>query len=127
MAKGIVRKIDELGRVVVPIEIRRTTGIDVLMLTDLTINNGVLQLTRGNGRRIDELGRYVIPKEIRRRNGWDTGQEMEVYAENGAICIKKRGCEWCDETEDLIVINGHHLCISCTAAVTAAIANALEV
>lgn len=117
MANGIVRKIDELGRVVIPIEIRRSTGIDVLVLTDLTINNGVLHLTKGNGRHIDELGRYVIPKEIRRRNSWETGQEMEVYSENGEICIKKRGCDWCDETENLKVIKGHALCRECRMAV----------
>jgi len=28
-ATGIVRKVDELGRVVIPIELRRTLGIDV--------------------------------------------------------------------------------------------------
>ena len=28
-ATGIVRKVDELGRIVLPIELRRTLGIDV--------------------------------------------------------------------------------------------------
>lgn len=28
-ATGIVRKVDELGRVVVPVELRRTLGIDI--------------------------------------------------------------------------------------------------
>ena len=28
-ATGIVRKVDELGRVVLPIELRRTFGIDI--------------------------------------------------------------------------------------------------
>lgn len=28
-ATGIVRKVDELGRIVIPIELRRTMGIDI--------------------------------------------------------------------------------------------------
>jgi transcriptional pleiotropic regulator of transition state genes len=118
---GITRKIDELGRVCIPIEIRRSTGIDVLVHTDLFIDNGVLRLCKGNGRGIDELGRFTIPKEIRRRYGWETGQEMEVFAELGYLCIKKVGCDWCDETEDLKDIKGHMLCRKCRMAVVDAV------
>ena len=118
---GIIRKIDELGRVTIPIEIRRSTGIDTSVRTNMCVDNGVLCLTKGNGRGIDELGRYTIPKEIRRRYGWEIGQGMEVYEECGHICIKKRGCDWCEETEDLIEINGHKLCRKCRMAVVDAV------
>lgn len=117
MAHGIVRKIDELGRVVIPIEIRRTTGIDVLVHTDLFIENGVIRLAKGNGRVIDKLGRYCIPKEIRRRYGWNIGQEMEIFEDCGNICIKKVGCEWCGCTEDLHEVKGHCICKECALAV----------
>lgn len=118
MSKGIVRKIDELGRVVIPIEIRRTTGIDISAHTDLFIENGIIRLSKGYGRGIDELGRYCIPKEIRRRHGWGIGQEMEIFEDSGNICIKKVGCEWCDNTEDLHEVKGHCICKDCALAVT---------
>lgn len=126
MARGIIRKLDELGRITIPIEIRRATGIDVLVSMDLYIENGVIRLAKGRGRSMDELGRYTVPMEIRKRCGWKTGQELEVYFDVEEIFISKPGCEWCDETNDLIVINGHHLCISCTAAVTAAAVKVME-
>ncbi len=110
MANGIIRKLDELGRITIPIEMRKATGIEVTMNLDLAIKDGVILLTKGSGRHIDELGRYVIPMEIRRANGWETGQGLEVYVEDGAICIRKPGCEWCSRTDNLVEIDGHCLC-----------------
>lgn len=118
---GIIRKIDELGRVTIPIEIRRLTGIDASVCTDLYIKNGAIRLSKGNGRALDKPGRYTIPKEIRLRYGWETGQEMEVYAESECICIKKKGCDWCEEAENLIEVNGHHICKKCALAVADAL------
>ncbi|HHV13239.1 MAG TPA: hypothetical protein GXX75_23485 [Clostridiales bacterium] len=117
MTNGIIRKLDELGRICPPKEIRQATGLNTNMNLDLEIKDRVLRLTKGSGRHIDELGRYVIPKEIRRVNGWDTGQELEVYAEDGAICIRKPGCEWCTETENLVEVNNHTLCWECAGKV----------
>ncbi|NLZ38000.1 MAG: AbrB/MazE/SpoVT family DNA-binding domain-containing protein [Firmicutes bacterium] len=36
---GIVRKVDELGRVVIPIELRRTLGIDVRDSLEIYVDN----------------------------------------------------------------------------------------
>ncbi|HPU02156.1 MAG: AbrB/MazE/SpoVT family DNA-binding domain-containing protein [Firmicutes bacterium] len=36
---GIVRKVDELGRVVIPIELRRTLGIDVKDALEIYVDN----------------------------------------------------------------------------------------
>lgn len=36
---GIVRKVDELGRVVIPIELRRTLGIDVKDSLEIYVDN----------------------------------------------------------------------------------------
>lgn len=121
MAKGIVRKLDELGRITIPIEIRRATGIDVLVPIDLTIENGVLHLRKGSGRRIDELGRYTIPKELRSRYNWETGSELEIFTHTDTVCFRKRGCDWCDNTEDLIDVKGRKLCRSCGEAVRVAL------
>jgi len=38
-ATGIVRKIDELGRIVIPIELRRTLGIDVKDPLEIYVDN----------------------------------------------------------------------------------------
>lgn len=117
MAKGIMRKLDELGRITLPIEMRKATGLNAIMNLDLTIKSGIIYLTKGQGRHMDELGRYTIPKEIRRVNEWNPGQELEIYVEDGAICIRKPGCEWCPETDCLIEVKGHTLCCECAGAV----------
>ena len=36
---GVVRKVDELGRIVIPIELRRTMGIDVKDALEIYIDN----------------------------------------------------------------------------------------
>lgn len=97
---GIVRPLDQFGRVTIPIEIRNLADLCLVPL-DLSIESGIIVLRKGSGRQMDDKGRYVIPAEIRRINGWATGQKLEIYAENGAICIKKLGCEWCNETENV--------------------------
>lgn len=110
---GIIKRIDTLGRITIPIEIRRITGL-TNVLVDLSIESGVIVLRKGSGRPIDTLGRYLIPIDIRRINGWVKGQELTIYAEGNAICIKKPGCEWCSETENLAeIVDGedtHLLC-----------------
>lgn len=113
MAKGIVRRIDELGRITVPIEHRRASGIDVLVPLDLSLNDNTIRLIPGKGRRMDELGRYTIPKEIRDINRWAEREVLEIYVEDGAICIRKYGCEWCPETQNLTEIDNHILCPHC--------------
>ena len=117
MAKGIIRKIDEQGRVVIPIEIRRAAGAMDRERFNLYFEDGVIHLSKGQGRRLDELGRYTIPKELRRVNGWETEQPMDVFLEGDEICIRKFGCEWCEETEDLIEVDGHKLCRKCAEKV----------
>ena len=36
---GVVRKVDELGRIVIPIELRRTMGIDVKDAMEIYVDN----------------------------------------------------------------------------------------
>lgn len=110
MNKGIVRKMDHLGRITIPIEFRRAAGIDAMTPLDLFVEGNVIRLNKGKGRRLDELGRYTIPMEIRRSNGWGEGQALDVYVEFGEIRIGKIGCDWCDNTDDLIEVDDHRLC-----------------
>lgn len=120
MARGIIRKLDELGRITIPIEIRKITGIDTSVHTDLIIDNGVLRLRRGKGRCIDEVGRYTIPMEIRKIREWETGQELEIYADGDEICIGKDGCIVCGATEQLLTVEKIHICRLCATKVISA-------
>jgi transcriptional pleiotropic regulator of transition state genes len=126
MENGIVRKIDELGRITIPIEIRRTADVMNREKLNLSIINGVMRFSKANGevahsRGLDDLGRYTIPKELRKSHKWNIGQEMEIYVDDSEICIRKNGCEWCDNTEDLIEVKGHRICTSCGEAVKTAL------
>jgi bifunctional DNA-binding transcriptional regulator/antitoxin component of YhaV-PrlF toxin-antitoxin module len=122
MAKGIVRKLDHLGRITLPIEYRRSIGVGSLEPLELYVENRVLHLRKGKGRNIDELGRYCIPKEIRRTNKWADDQTLDIYVENGEICIEKHGeycaiCERTGELFDLYPVKKTKICKSCALAV----------
>lgn len=117
MARGLIRNIDELGRVTIPIDFRRQTDITGLDMVDAVIEGGIVKLSKGRGRKLDKLGRYTIPMELRKSFGWSIGQAMDIYVEGNQICIKKNGCEWCDNTEDLIKVKGHHICKACAAEI----------
>lgn len=43
---GIVRKVDELGRIVVPIELRRTLGIDIKDALEIYTENDTIILKK---------------------------------------------------------------------------------
>lgn len=45
-ASGVTRKVDALGRVVLPIEVRRTLGIDVGDLVDVAVEEGHVVLRK---------------------------------------------------------------------------------
>ena len=45
-ATGIVRKVDELGRVVLPIELRRTLGIEVKDSLEIFVNGSQIVLQK---------------------------------------------------------------------------------
>ena len=71
MAKGIVRKIDELGRITIPMEYRNTIRAEKRQSLGLHHENGILYLFKvgedfkGFARDLDELGRWMIPSMIR--------------------------------------------------------------
>ncbi len=45
-ATGIVRKIDELGRVVLPVELRRTLGLEVRDPVEILVENDTIVLRK---------------------------------------------------------------------------------
>lgn len=56
---GIVRKMDKLGRVVIPIELRRTLNIDVKDSLEIYVDDDQIILTKykGNAERNDILSK----------------------------------------------------------------------
>lgn len=47
-ATGIVRKVDELGRIVIPIELRRTLGIDIKDPIEIFVDEDFIMLKKYN-------------------------------------------------------------------------------
>lgn len=92
-ATGIVRKIDNLGRFVLPVEIRRTQGIKDGDLIEISRQKDTVVLSKqqsnGLARKIDHLGRVVIPIELRRLLDINEGDPVEVFATKNEIILKK--------------------------------------
>ncbi|MBE5966973.1 MAG: AbrB family transcriptional regulator, partial [Lachnospiraceae bacterium] len=76
--KGIVRKLDELGRITLPIEYRRTLSYGERQGFDLYVDGNAIHLKRGNGRKLDQLGRYTLPIEVRRSLRFDDGELVDM-------------------------------------------------
>ena len=77
MVKGIVRKLDRLGRIVIPIEIRKTLGIDPGdALEILATDEGILlKIDTNRQKRLEDytdkelLRELELRKQIRAFNG----------------------------------------------------------
>jgi len=77
MVKGIVRKLDHLGRIVIPIEIRKTLGIDPGdALEILATDEGILlKIDTNRQKRLEDytdkelLRELELRKQIRAFNG----------------------------------------------------------
>jgi transcriptional pleiotropic regulator of transition state genes len=127
MVKGIVRKVDELGRITLPIEIRRSFALNAGDRLAISLDGQVIRIKQGgyNGmtRPIDELGRIALPIEYRRTLGLTDRQKVDMYIDGEDICVAKvvNGCGWCESNENLIEVNGHHICKKCALAVADAV------
>jgi transcriptional pleiotropic regulator of transition state genes len=121
MARGIVRKIDDLGRVTIPIEYRRVINLATGEALDLYIEGKVIRLKKGKGRKLDALGRYTLPIEVRRSLRFELNEIVDIYVDGDEICIKKEmlQCVICgseDETQ-LIEVDGVLICRDCAVKV----------
>lgn len=120
---GVVRKLDELGRIVIAKEIR-----DALCLAEkdqieiyLKRNNIILGKkendteTVGIIRLLDELGRVVIPKEIRDTLDLNVGDEIELLLDIKKIVLKKhyKNCVYCGAERKIHNILGKPICSRC--------------
>lgn len=119
---GIIRKIDILGRIVLPIELRRNLHINFRDSIDIFVNEKYIVLNKcqnkssiGILREMDELGRVVLPKAIRDSYNLKHNDLVEIFMEGRQICLTKYHvkCVFCSETEDLIDFKDKKLCSRC--------------
>ena len=84
---GVVRQLDTLGRIVLPIELRRTMDI------------GVKEIRKVH---VDE-------------NGWK--DMLEIFVEGDEIILKKYhpSCIFCSDARDVVPYKGKLVCKSCLA------------
>ncbi len=119
MANGIVRKIDELGRITIPIEVRRSRNLHTGDRPEIVMDGQIIRIktkeSRAMTRPIDELGRIVIPMEIRRMLGFIAHQKVDMWVEGNDVCIQKfhAGCVICESTDNLMDVNGVPICRKC--------------
>lgn len=119
---GIVRKIDELGRIVIPkYIIRQLEFVENDRLQIFIKENNVIikkiekEDTIGNVRILDTLGRIVIPKDIRKDKGWKERTPVELYLDSNFIILKRyiENCVFCNNDSHLIEFKGNKVCEKC--------------
>lgn len=118
---GLIRKVDELGRIVIPIEIRNNMGIkekdtmEIFMQgKDIFIQKATTD-EKGMTRVVDELGRIVIPIEIRNELELIEKSPLEVHLDGKRIILKKyySKCIFCEKEKDLYKVLGKPICKKC--------------
>ena len=94
--RGVVRRVDNLGRILVPKEYRKELGLEKDNKIELTtLSDGLLvrPLNAGEGgpaRRIDALGRINIPVGARRTLGIAYYDELEMFLMRDGMFIRKK-------------------------------------
>lgn len=125
-ATGISRRIDGVGRLVIPIEIIRNNDIstsrpfeifikeDSIVLKYYSENANTDEIT-GVTRKLDTLGRLVIPMEIRRGLGLKAKTYVTFFLDEKNIIIKKLigGCIFCGEQDNTIKHSEKEVCKPC--------------
>lgn len=122
---GIVRRIDQLGRIVVPKEIRRAFNIvEIKDSLEIYLENGTIvlekikpgQVSGGVSRKVDQLGRIVLPVELRRNIDLiEEKDSLEVFIEDERIILKKYhpACVFCSNARNIFSFKGKNICIEC--------------
>lgn len=123
--KGIVRKLDDLGRITLPMEYRKSFDIKVKEQAPIGIyiKENVIRLHMkkekfiGIVRNLDELGRLTLPIEIRKTLKFGCQELVDIWVDNDEICIRKASlqCAICgsEDERNLMDIDGVFICRSC--------------
>jgi len=94
--RGLVRRLDDLGRILIPKEYRRELGLERDDKVELyALKDGVLiRLWDGESvapvRRVDALGRLIVPVKMRRALDIRFHDELEIFLLRDGIFIRKK-------------------------------------
>jgi len=92
--RGMVRRMDNLGRILVPKEYRKELGLETDNRIEITaLEDGLLVrplCAGGPGRRIDALGRVNVPVGARRTLGIEFYDELEMFLLRDGMFIRKK-------------------------------------
>ena len=118
--EGIIRRIDELGRMVIPIDYRvgDLSGEITLYLHvvgEYVILSKENDNQSGMARPIDEIGRLTIKHETREKVNWEVRDHIAVWSYNGYIIMKKveEKCVFCRAKNKLAKYMGKLICKKC--------------
>lgn len=134
MINGIVREIDTLGRLVIPMETRKMLGLVAHPYADMWLDGKIVHIkmasvfsakgySKGIVRKLDSLGRICIPKEYRKVLHIENGAAVDMWMDGSEICVQRAeyGCGWCGGINELMEVKGHHICRECAYAVVDAV------
>lgn len=79
-----LRKIDELGRLVIPIEFRNKLKLNENHNIKLSINESSFDS------KLDELGRIKVPIDVRNKYDIKYTDKLKIYIENGNIVLENK-------------------------------------
>lgn len=128
---GMVRHIDDLDRIVIPKELRKTLSLVSKDSLEISINeNNMIILKKyteelgkenvGILRTLDDLGRIVIPKEICKTFGIEPKDALQIFVENSTIvlCKYEPACIFCHEALDTVVFKKKIVCKKCISVLS---------
>lgn len=114
------RKLDELGRLLIPIEMRKVLGIEKGDKLYVGIENGNVYLSKEfvEGfvqRKVNELSRVVIPIEYRRTLSFGEPTMINFALEKGRVKVTKSEfyCIFCASSKDVKDVKGVRVCQAC--------------
>nr|QGT51206.1 hypothetical protein Firmicute1046_2820 [uncultured Firmicutes bacterium] len=95
----LVRKIDEIGRIVLPREMREYLGFTKRSYARVQLCDNHITLTKAEQtdaileiesiRKIDELGRVLLPKDMRDKLSWQVKEPIKIQVTENALILEK--------------------------------------
>ncbi len=125
---GFVRKVDELGRIVLPVEMRRALKIENNEELKITVVDDIVHFMKKDVeianeeiqnstiiRKTDELGRIVIPQKWRELLDIKIKDPVEIIKKGKIITLKKYipSCIFCGKEKYLNVYKDKKVCNMC--------------
>jgi bifunctional DNA-binding transcriptional regulator/antitoxin component of YhaV-PrlF toxin-antitoxin module len=126
-----IRKLDSLGRTVIPKEIRTVLGwtekthVNIYLYGNTIIVSTDYQNITSTYRKIDSLGRIVIPKEFRIILQWPDSVHLNIFSDGMKVYITKfpTCCSVCNNQigsdSEFLKINDSIICLDCISAIEA--------